>query len=161
MTEITYKYLAREGFHDFKSSSCFTRFLQKDEHTFYLATFKCEGHHKGEGKQLLLYALKWIANNYTDTIRISLFADPSTKFLSNMSFKDWEEKKRENQLKLNAYYSKLGFVEEVKNKNNFIVDLQTLITTIQDQQADKINKRHIKKKSKTLKKIRKSKNSNS
>lgn len=128
VTELTDEYY--NGF-EFSTDMCTLLFLKSDEYqnAFVLDSFMCdEKTTKGEGRILLMYALKYIHNRYIDELpanrinTIILESVPHTE-----KYKKAGLSKVQAQKKLNDYYTHLGFTQTSPNSNLFEGNIQKII----------------------------------
>jgi hypothetical protein len=137
--------------HEFTQGNCYVSLRKVSNEEFNLETFRCnKTHSKGEGRQLLLYVLNWVKENYKDITNISLTAVPEIlDILKTDTLIDREKKQYKAMLNLSTYYTSLGFKQI--NEEDFNANIDDII--------EKINgyKRGGRRKKKTISKRRISK----
>jgi len=124
ITELTNKYYS--GF-DFETKHCKSIFIKTSNPSILvLDLFVCDDNVKGEGRVLLLNALKYIHEKDKNIDTIMLESVPHTD-----KYKKAGLTKAEAQKKLNTYYRRLGFATTDEGPNSFEANLLELIQKIE------------------------------
>ena len=124
ITELTNKYYS--GF-DFETKHCKSIFIKTSNPSILvLDFFVCDDNVKGEGRVLLLNALKYIHEKDKNIDTIMLESVPHTD-----KYKKAGLTKAEAQKKLNTYYRRLGFTTTDEGPNSFEANLLELIQKIE------------------------------
>ena len=125
ITELTNKYYS--GF-DFETKHCKSIFIKTSNPSILvLDFFVCDDNVKGEGRVLLLNALKYIHEKDKNIDTIMLESVPHTD-----KYKKAGLTKAEAQKKLNTYYRRLGFTTTDEGPNSFEANLLELIQKIEE-----------------------------
>jgi hypothetical protein len=124
ITELTDKYY--NGF-KFETKKC-TAILVKTSPTIVaLDVFVCDDNVRGEGRALLLNALKYIHEKDKNIDTIMLESVPHTDVYRKAGLT-----KAAAQKKLNAYYQRLGFTTTDEGPNSFKTNVMELIQKIEE-----------------------------
>ena len=121
--ELTDKYY--NGF-DFETSTCKVILIKTSPTIFALDLFVCDDKVKGEGRALLLKALKYIHEKNKNIDTIILESVPHTDVYRKAGLT-----KAEAQKKLNSYYKRLGFTTTDEGPDSFEANLLELIGKIE------------------------------
>ena len=125
ITELTNKYYS--GF-DFETKHCKSIFIKTSNPSILvLDFFVCDDNVKGEGRVLLLNALKYIHEKDKNIDTIMLESVPHTD-----KYKKAGLTKAEAQKKLNTYYRRLGFTTTDEGPNSFEANVLELIQKIEE-----------------------------